>query len=82
MRYTSDPASTTKIDLARIPLLHYHIDRLRAAHAHFRDIQGQDVWGPWLGGEAIERELIAKLNEVGAGHSGDWRVGAFQYLAC
>ncbi|OCF41437.1 TIGR00730 family protein [Kwoniella heveanensis CBS 569] len=76
LRYTSPSLheSTIPIERSSIPLLDYHVLRLREAHAHFRERDSSDVWGEWMGDqrlwELLKDALEAKEKEV----RGDWRV--------
>ena len=68
MRYTTD--SKREIEEAMIPLWTYHLRRLKEAHAHFAERDG-DKWGVWPGDEAVWGKVREKLEGV---NRGDYRV--------
>ncbi|WVQ98850.1 hypothetical protein IAU59_005981 [Kwoniella sp. CBS 9459] len=76
LRYTS-PAldeATLPIEKSSIPLLHYHIERLREAHAYFAKRDGQSVWGEWVGDDNVWNALKQALEDKEKAVRGDWRV--------
>lgn len=74
MRYTSSTESKP-FDMSRIPLLEYHLDRLRDAHAYFATRDGQSIWGPWVGDDRVRRAIETKLQAQHEEAPGDYRVG-------
>ncbi|WVF72080.1 hypothetical protein IAT40_006892 [Kwoniella sp. CBS 6097] len=65
---------TIPVEKSSIPLLGYHIQRLREAHAHFRGRDGANAWGEWMGDESVWQDLKVALEEKEREVRGDWRV--------
>jgi hypothetical protein len=67
MRYTN--AHGGEVLREDIPLIDYHIARLKEAHAHFAE--NDSAWGEWPGDDGVWQSIRSRLEEA---HAGDWRV--------
>jgi len=54
-----------------IPLWPYHLRRLKEAHTHFAERDGEDIWGIWPGDEGVWEKVRDKLEGM---DKGDYRV--------
>ena len=57
-----------------VPLLDRHIARLRTAHAHYVDKEGQAKWGVWPGDDAVWQDVRMVLQSRADAGAGDYRV--------
>lgn len=73
MRCTFPSATSTSISEADLPLIGYHLERLREAHAHFAE-RDTHYWGEWPGDDSVTDKCLQVLREKAQEGEGDYRV--------
>ncbi|OXG21545.1 lysine decarboxylase [Cryptococcus neoformans Tu401-1] len=73
MRCTIPSVASTSISAADLPLIGYHLERLREAHAHFAE-NDTHYWGEWPGDESVTDKCLQVLREKAKEGEGDYRV--------
>lgn len=73
MRCTIPSAVSNPISAADLPLIGYHLERLREAHAHFAE-NDTHYWGEWPGDESVTDKCLQVLREKAKEGEGDYRV--------
>ena len=74
----SDPS---KVGKTHVPLVDRHIARLRTAHKHYVDAEGEAKWGRWAGDEAVWDEVVRPALQARADEGpGDYRVRRPVYI--
>jgi hypothetical protein len=64
----------TFITKGDVPLIDRHIARLRTAHAHYVNHEGESKWGTWPGDEQVWEAIHAVLQNIADEGPGDYRV--------